>query len=259
MSITSLIFAAFCIGAILIYWLLPLRFRAGWLFVVSAGFVITWSWELAGILLVVATVNYYLGRWLGGAENRQRILLWIGILFNIFALAALKYSNFYIPALVRQLARVGIGVGPGGVQLLAPIGLSFITLQMISYLVDIYRHQLTAEKRWLEFNIYVLYFPKFLSGPIERAKGFIPKLDEHTSLTNSQIGRAFALIFVGLIRKRLFADSLNAMIPADAFVHPLNYSASILFSWLVAYAFALYNDFAGYSSIVRGVSSLFGI
>jgi alginate O-acetyltransferase complex protein AlgI len=259
MSITSLAFALFCTSAILIYWRLPTRFRVWWLFTVSAGFVVTWSWALAGILLVVAVVNYSLGRWLGSAQVRQRTLLWIGILFNLFVLAALKYADFYIQPLIRLLERGGIGIGPGGLQFLVSIGLSFITLQMISYLVDIYRHQLTAEKRWLKFGIYVLYFPKFLAGPIERAKVFIPKLDEHISLSNGQIARAFGLIFIGLVRKRLFADSLNALIPTDAFVHPLNYSAVVLFTWLVAYAFAIYNDFAGYSSIVRGISGLFGI
>ncbi len=259
MSITSLLFAGFCIAAIGVYWLLPARFRGGWVLAVSAAFVISWSWELAGILLAVATINYFLGRWLERAEKGRRAILWSGILFNIFVLAALKYSNFYIPALISLLARAGMGAGPGGLQLLASIGISFITLQMISYLVDVSRHQLAAEKRWLEFNIYVLYFPKFLAGPIERAKAFLPKLDEHKSLTQEQVLRAAGLIVIGLVRKRLLADPLNALIPADAFIHPLNYSATILFTWLIAYAFALYNDFAGYSSIARGISSLFGI
>jgi len=259
MNITSLVFAVFCAGTILVYWCLPARFRNWWLLVVSTGFIITWSWELAGILLVVATTNFYLGRWLGATENRQRVLLWIGILFNVFILVALKYSNFYIEALIRLFTRIGFGVGAGGLQLLVPIGLSFITLQLISYLIDIFKHHLSAEQSWLKFSIYVLYFPKFFSGPIERARTFIPKVNAPASLTKQQMIRALALIFLGLVRKRLFADALNAMIPMEAFVHPLNYSAPILLSFLVAYAFAIYNDFAGYSTIVRGVSSLFGI
>ena len=259
MNITSIIFSVFCAGTILIYWRLPFRFRSWWLLGISPLFVVSWSWELAGILLVVASTNFTLGQWLQSEKTRRRVLLWTGILFDIFVLLALKYSDFYLQALVRLSTRIGIEVNAGGLQLLAPVGLSFITLQMISYLVDISRSQLTAEKRWLEFSLYVIYFPKFLSGPIERAKTFIPKLGEHAPLTNDQIARGFALIFIGFVRKRLFADALNAMIPADAFVHPLNYSAAILLSWLLAYAFAIYNDFAGYSSIVRGVSSLFGI
>jgi D-alanyl-lipoteichoic acid acyltransferase DltB (MBOAT superfamily) len=259
MTITSLVFAVFCALTILIYWRFPQHYRSLWLFIVSTVFIITWSWELAAILLVIATVNFYLGGWLGAAKDKRRVLLWIGIVFNILVLVALKYSGFYVAALAHLLNRTGIRTGAGGLQFLVPIGLSFITVQMISYLIDIFKNQLVAEKRWLEFNTYVLYFPKFLSGPIERAKTFIPKLDRPVTLTKDQIVNAIALILIGMVRKIIFADALNALIPADAFVHPLNYSATVLFTWLLAYAFAIYNDFAGYSSMVRGISSLFGI
>ena len=221
MTITSLVFAVFCVLTILIYWRLPQRYRIVWLFTVSTVFVLTWSWELAAILLVIATVNFNLGSWLGAAKDERRVLLWIGIVFNILVLAALKYSGFYVAALAHLLNRIGIRTGAGGLQFLVPIGLSFITVQMISYLIDIFKDQLVAEKRWLEFNTYVLYFPKFLSGPIERAKTFIPKLDRLVTLTKDQIVNAIALILIGMVRKIIFADALNALIPADAFVHPL--------------------------------------
>ena len=259
MSITSLIFCVFFTGAILIYWRLPFRFRPGWLLGISALFVVSWSWELACVLAVVAVTNFTLGRWLQAEKTRRRSLLWTGILFNILVLLGLKYSDFYLQDLARLLSGFGIGKGTGGLQLLVPVGLSFITLQMISYLVDVSKAQLPAEQSWLKFGVYVFYFPKFLSGPIERAKTFIPKLEQHVPLVKDQIGRGLALILIGLVRKRLLADTLNAMIPTDIFVHPLDYSGALLLSWLVAYAFAIYNDFAGYSSIVRGVSSLFGI
>ena len=259
MSVTSLIFGLFCLCAILVYRLAPVRFRNPWLLIVSLIFVITWSWQLAAILLGVAGVNYFLGGWLGQADKRRRYLLWIGIIFNILVLIVMKYEYFYLPELTRWLEQMGIGLGPGALQVIVSVGLSFIALQMISYLVDVSRGQLVPERRWLEFNLYVFYFPKFLSGPIERLKSFIPRLDEPRRLDRDRLIQALGLIFIGLIRKRLFADMLNAMIPADAFTHPLNYTATILLSWLLAYAFALYNDFAGYSSIVRGLSSLFGI
>ena len=109
MSITSFVFIIFCAVSILIYWRLPQRYRIPWLFTVSMVFILTWSWNLAGILLVVATVNFFLGKWLGiagstptpgtnpskspgTARNNRRILLWLGIGFNVLALVALKYS-----------------------------------------------------------------------------------------------------------------------------------------------------------------------
>ena len=138
MSITSLLFFAACLPAILVYWLLPARYRIPWLLAASLGFLLTWTWELAAILLTVATVNYFLGRWLGRAGQRRKALLWIGIGFNLVVLAGLKYSDFFAPALVSLLGRMGIATRTGSLQFLTAVGLSFATLQLISYLVDVY-------------------------------------------------------------------------------------------------------------------------
>jgi D-alanyl-lipoteichoic acid acyltransferase DltB (MBOAT superfamily) len=259
MNITTLVFAAFALIVIAGYRLLPVRFKKIWLFMASLGFLLTWAWEFAAILFVIGTVNYFLGKWLGETKERGKAILWIGIVFNIFVLLIFKYSDFYLPHLASFLARLGLGKNSEGLQLLMPIGLSFTTLQMISYLADIHKRIAPPEKRWLEFTLYVLYFPKLISGPIERARVFIPRLDHPQPFSVESIGRNCALIVVGLTRKLLFANVLNALIPATAFTQPLNYSAQLLLLWLAAYAFGLYNDFAGYTSIVRGVSGLLGI
>ena len=259
MSITTLVFAAFCAVSILIYWRLPQHYRPIWLFAVSIVFVITWSWELAGILLVVATVNFYLGGWLGVAENRRRILLSIGIGFNILALLALKYSGFYIIALTNLLEKMGIHTGAGGLHLLVPIGLSFIAVQMISYLVDIHNRILTPEARWLDFALYVVYFPKILSGPIERARTILPMFKQPKPLDTQKVEQNCWLIVIGLFRKIVLADTLTTIIPAAIFLHPGAFAGQDLVLYLLAYAFVIYNDFAGYTSIVRGVSGFFGI
>jgi len=259
MNITTLAFAAFMVIVIAGYRLLPSRFRNIWLLAACLGFLLTWAWQFAVFLLIIGTVNYFLGRWLGAAKERRKHILWIGIAFNIFVLLIFKYSDFYIPQFSAVLVRLGIDTSSEGLRLLMPIGLSFTVVQLISYLTDVYKQILQPEKRWLEFNIYVLYFPKLISGPIERARLFIPRLDQPPSLTTDAIGRSFALIVIGLVRKLLFANVLSALLPAAAFTQPLNYSAQMLLLWLLAYAFMIYNDFAGYTSIVRGVSGLLGI
>ena len=259
MSITSLAFAAFCAVAILIYWRLPQHYRTIWLFAISIIFVVTWSWELAAILLVVATINFYLGRWLGVAECRRRVLLWIGIGFNVLALVALKYSGFYVAALTNLLEKMGIHTGAGGLLLLVPVGLSFIAVQMISYLVDIHNRIFKPEAHWLDFALYVVYFPKMLSGPVERARTILPMFKQPKAPDAQAVERNFWLIVVGLVRKIVLADSLSSIIPAAIFLHPENYAGQDLMLYLLAYAFVIYNDFAGYTSIVRGISGFFGI
>jgi alginate O-acetyltransferase complex protein AlgI len=259
MSITSLVFVLFCAASILIYWRLPQRQRILWLFTVSMMFIISWSWNLAGILLVVATVNFNLGKWLGAAKDRQRALLWIGIGFNVLALVALKYSGFYVSALTTLLQKMGVHTGAGGLLLLVPIGLSFITVQMISYLVDIHHRMLKPETGWLNFALYVVYFPKMLSGPIERARTILPVFKQPKAPDAQAAERNFWLIIVGVVRKVVLADSLSSIIPAAIFLHPETFAGQDLVLYLLAYAFVIYNDFAGYTSIVRGISGFFGI
>jgi len=116
-----------------------------------------------------------------------------------------------------------------------------------------------AEPDVVHFALYLAYFPKLLAGPIERARSFLPRLTAAGDVTNDVLARSATLIVIGIGRKLLIADPLFSRIPAEVTVDPLQYPAPRLLVWLVAYAFALYNDFAGYTDIVRGVSGLFGI
>ncbi|MFH2040795.1 MAG: MBOAT family O-acyltransferase, partial [Chloroflexota bacterium] len=259
MTITSLIFMSFCLIALGVYWKLPTQYRILWLLAISSIFLLTWSWQLAGIFLVIGTVNYFLGKWLWKAEINRRTLLWMGIGFNILILVLLKYSDFYSSDLTRLLERIGFNIGAGSLYLLVPIGLSFAIVQMISYLVDIYNRIFVPELNWLDFLLYVIYFPKLISGPIERARRILPLIKKPTSLDYISIERNFWLIIVGLVRKIILADTLAALIPAAIFLHPEVYPGQDLLVYLLAYAFAIYNDFAGYSNIVSGISGLFGI
>ena len=143
--------------------------------------------------------------------------------------------------------------------LLLPIGLAYYSLQNISYLIDIYRKQTVAATDFIDFALYLAYFPKLLSGPIERARTFLPKLAQPRHVDNKLLARSFTLIIVGLMRTLLIAGILLKMIFWDAFETPAKYTAPELIGWLLIYSLFLYNDFAGYTSIVRGVSGLFGL
>ncbi|MEZ0395079.1 MAG: MBOAT family O-acyltransferase [Anaerolineales bacterium] len=257
MSITSPLFFACAALFILAHWKLPPRLRLPWLLLGSMAFLATWSWQFILVLLVVTAVNYGLGLRLAGP--RKRLILWAGILFNLGVLLFFKYHRFYAPALSAFLSRLGIAAGTGALGLLMPVGLSFLTIQFISYLVDVSQGRIPPEKDALVFALYGYYFPKLLSGPIERAGEFFGRLRAPAAPSGERLTRSLSLILVGLARKVLLADSLNALLPADLFENPGLYPGPLLAVWLLAYAFALYNDFAGYTGIVRGVSALLGI
>jgi len=259
MNVTALVFFV-CAGiAALVYQRLKPHWRMPWLLVISAGFVVTWSWQFVLVLLVYSALNFALGQLADPAKTHARAWARAGILVNILFLFVFKYSDFYLPQFSALLSSLG-ALQPGSVlHLLLPVGLSFLMVQNISYLLDVVNQRLPAEKDFLRFCVYIFYFPKLLSGPVERARSFLPKLATPLKLDRSLLERSAALIFTGLLRKLALANPLFNLIPAQAFVTPLDYPGQNLVFWLLAYTFALYNDFAGYTAIVRGVSLWFGI
>lgn len=259
MTVTSLCFFAVSMAAALIYHKLPARFANIWLLLVSAVFVATWSWSFVLILAVFVFINFaiaslierkteYAGRWCS-----------LGIVVNIGFVFLFKYNNFYLPALNQWLTAVRLISSTHLINIVVPVGLSFLLVQAISYLLDVKNKRVTAETNIINLAVYFLYFPKLLSGPVERARTFLPRLSNPSPLTRDVLERSAALILIGLFRKIVFADPLFSMIPENAFLNPLDYSGQNLFFWLLGYSFALYNDFAGYTGIIRGVSLWFGI
>ena len=259
MTVTSLLFLLCAAIAAGVYHFLPARWKIAWLALVSAGFVATWSWKFVLILVLFALVNFLIAKKIDPESPNRRRWTTLGIIFNVLILFVFKYGGFFLSELQTFLRSIGIAKPGIALQILLPIGLSFLVIQTISYLLDVSNKRLVAETNFIKFSVYILYFPKLLSGPVERARQFLPRLDSPLPLDRALAERSLALLLTGLFRKLVFANPLFNMIPPEAFIHPLNYPGQDLFFWLLAYAFALYNDFAGYTLIVRGVSLWFGI
>lgn len=259
MTVTALVFFFCAALAALVYHRLPANLRLSWLLLVSAAFIVTWSWQFVLVLVVYGLINYTLGLRVDPVKPHFKSWARFGVVINVIFLFVFKYSDFYLPQFSAFLYTVGL-LEPGRVlQILLPVGLSFLTVQNISYLLDVANNRLKPESNLIRFCLYIFYFPKLLSGPVERAKTFLPRLVAPLAVNRLLMERSAALILAGLFRKLVLANPLFNMIPAGAFVSPLDYPGQQLAAWLVAYAFALYNDFAGYTAIVRGVSLWFGI
>jgi len=237
---------------VMVYYLLPSRAQVIWLLVVSCFFYATWSWGYLVTLIVFSFLNFILARWI--EMNKSRSLFLLGIIINAGSLVVLKLLvGPYGASLLEQIK------GPNLTGLLLPVGFSFYVLQNISYITDAYRGQIKAEKDILHFSLYLAYFPKLLAGPIERAKHFLPQLSKKRTVGKKDIEQGLYLILIGLVRKVIIADQLVKIPPVDGFTNPQNYSSLERVIWLLIFAFVIYNDFAGYTSIVRGVSCFLGI
>ena len=245
MAITSLPFGAFVAGALVVYYAFPRSWQNHWLLLVSCAFYASFGWQLVAILLLSAAGNVAIGRQLARHPARRRAWLALGITANLALLVALRSTP-------PSLAQTPL------FQAATVVGASFYVLRGISYLLDV-STKTVEQVSPSTLALYFVYFPTLLAGPIERAGVFLPRLQADRIVDDRTIAHSLGLVLLGMSRKILIADPLAELLPGNAFVAPARLDGSALAWTIVGYAFYLYNEFAGYTAIVRGVSGLFGI
>jgi len=254
MDIISFEFFVFCAVVIIIYAWLSRPAQNFWLLLASYGFYLTFGFQYVLFLLSLTWFNFWIGAKIANTGSAKKWLR-VGVVTDVGLLIALKViTGPYGGRLAELLSGQGQLI-----SILLPIGFSFYVLQSISYLVGIERRQFKPADHWVEFALYMAYFPKMLAGPIERVNYFLPQIEKKRKVDSAQFGGGVGLILLGLLRKMVIADGLSSIRPGDIFNMAANYSSLELGLWLPVFAFELYNDFAGYSNIVRGISKLLGI
>jgi len=252
MQIVSPQFLLFAAVILAFYYLLARKAQNVWLLLASYFFYATISWQYALVLLGVTAVNYFIG-----SKATSRGWLSLGIGLNVASFLSLKLiAGPYGP---RLIGLSGLSVPPEALNLLLPIGFSFYILQAISYLIDIHRGQAEVADGFVDFALYLSFFPKMLAGPIERPARFFSGLRADRRVDKVAFARGLGLVLVGLLRKVILADRLIAFLPPDVFTDPAAFSALEKWIWFLVFTFGLYNDFAGYTSIARGLAALMGI
>ena len=171
MEVISLKFACFSIITIFVYYLVDPKWRVPLLTVLSLGFILTYNLYLAVYVIIFALINFLLGRKLQTTQHKAWIFR-VGIGFNLLQLLVLKYSGFIIDP-VLDLMNASVRISQIS-SILVPIGISYLTLQGIGYLVNIKMGWEKPEEKFFNFLLYITYFPKFLAGPIERSNHFLP-------------------------------------------------------------------------------------
>ena len=261
LSVTSSSFFAFVLIALGAYYLVPKKAQNLILLLSSYLFSISWNWTFAVVILTASGSTFLLAVQIEKTEKRSRSRwLWLGIALNLAALLFFKYFGDTQGLLIRAINHFKIAA-PAlvSLKLLTPIGISFYVLQSISYLVDVHREQIPASRSFVDVSLYLAYFPKLLAGPIERADNFFKQIHADRIIDNALLTDSLVRIFVGLVRKIVISDMIARLIPVGVFATPKNFPIPDLIFWWIVFAFVVYNDFAGYTSIARGVSGLFGI
>lgn len=212
------------------------------------------------LLIASILLNFYLGLKIAGAlkEKIQQRFLYIGIIFNVGLLLYFKYFNFFYEGFVDIISFFGITASYSTLSILLPLGISFFTFQTLGYLLDVYNEEIEPSSNILHFSLFVAYFPKILSGPIERASKMMPQIKEKRILTYNVFADGLRQIMWGIFAKMVIAEKC-AEIANPIFNNSENYSGSMLLIGAFFYAVQLYADFSGYSNMAIGISKLFGI
>lgn len=259
MLFNSFEFPLFLIFIVIVYYAIPHRFRINLLLVASYFFYALWKLESVAIIGGMTIAAYLAAIQI---EKRDRLLektgyFVFGLLFSLGPLLFFKYVNFFGRSMQSLLALLHISFNFPLLNILLPIGISFYTLQIVGYLIDVYRGEHKAERNFSIFALYVSFFPKLLSGPIERAGDFLPQLHKKYNFDEKRITEGLKLILWGLFKKIVIANRLAIYVNA---VYG-NYTHHTGTSLLVAtffFAVQLYNDFSGYTDIAIGSAKIMG-
>ena len=259
MMFTSWEFVLLFACSVVLYYTLPRKFQKSVLLVASLCFAGYFNLMFPVIALAITGITYYLGKYIGRQEDdkpRKRIFC-AGIVFLILFLAVFKYMGFIEINLQWLLGLVGIPFDLPAESILFPLGISFYTFQALSYLIDVYWGEEDAEKSLMDFTLYMLFFMKFLSGPIERAGDFLPQSKEGKSFDYENVTYGVKLMCIGLMKKMIIADRLAPYLN-DILGSVQNTSGVQLLMAGLLYPIELYADFSGYTDIAIGGAMVFG-
>ena len=254
-SIDFLIF--FCI-AFTLYFFIPQKYKWAFLLTVSLVFYGWWNPYYLSLLIVPVIFVYFISISLykTKSKRKRKTLLILGLLVSLAGLLVYKYTNFIGGSLYSLGALFITDLKYKPLNLLLPIGISFYTFKLVSYLVDVYNEKLPAEKHAGYFALYVSFFPQLLMGPIDRAVNLLPELKKKVTFDMDRIVSGFQLVVYGLFKKMVIADRL-AIFVNEVFRDPENQGIHLVFG-AYFYAFQIYCDFSGYSDIAIGLARMLG-
>ena len=261
MLFNSFGYALFLPVVFTLYWITPGKFRWIILLMSSYYFYASWGPEYISVILLTTIVSYIAALLMDvrrkGKVYRKSILI-ISIILCAGVLFFFKYFNFFTENISLLFEKLSIPMHPTTLKLALPIGISFYIFQTISYLVDVYKGDIHAEKSFGIYAVYISFFPKVMQGPIERGKKLLPQLNAHRKFQFDQASYGLKLMAWGYFKKLVLADGLSV------YVNQVynNLSAYKGFSLVLAtffFAIQLYCDFSGYTDIALGSAKVLGI
>lgn len=259
MVFNSLNFAVFFLIVYALYLFLDHKWQNRMLIVASCIFYGAWNWKFLFLLWGTMVIDYNVGLFLSKTEipQKRKLILSVSLIANLVVLGFFKYFNFFAANLQSLAAFFNFPLNIHFLNIVLPVGISFYTFQAMGYTIDVYRRNVEPCKRFLDFAVFVTFFPQLVAGPIERAGHMLPQIQKTRTLRMDWIYEGTYLILFGLFQKIYIADNLAKLVePVFSSAPPYN-GIQVLFV-VYAFAFQIFCDFAGYSNMARGLARLLG-
>jgi alginate O-acetyltransferase complex protein AlgI len=262
MQFNSTAFAIFLPIVFLAYWFIAnknLSLQNGLLLASSYIFYAWWDYRFLFLLAFSTLLDYAVGFKIFQARGRaKKQWLWLSVIVNLGFLCVFKYYNFFADSLADLLLQIGVKANLSSLTIILPVGISFYTFHGLSYVFDIYRGKIKPEPNWMNYAVFVSFFPLLVAGPIERATHLLPQIVSKRTFDYSKAVDGLRQILWGLCKKIIIADTCAKYVNL-AFENTHTSPGSTLVMGAVFFSIQIYCDFSGYSDIAIGTARLFGI
>jgi alginate O-acetyltransferase complex protein AlgI len=261
MLFNSLTFIVFFAVVVFLHRLpLPWTARKTNLLLASYVFYAAWNPPFVILLWLSTVVDWYVARWIYATDDprRRRWLLWVSLGVNLGMLGYFKYGGFLLENFTALMASVGIAYAPPAWDIILPVGISFYTFQTLSYTLDIYLKRAKPCDSFLDFALFVTFFPQLVAGPIVRPTDLIPQFARPFNASAQQVLWGMLLITLGLFQKIVIADGLLAPVADKVYGAATGVGATDAWIGTLAFSGQIFCDFAGYTTTAIGCALVLG-
>jgi D-alanyl-lipoteichoic acid acyltransferase DltB (MBOAT superfamily) len=262
MLFNSMPYAVFMALVFAAYWLLcarSVRLQNALLLAASYVFYGWWNWRYLSLIVIASAVHYVVGLRLHAATSPRRRRAWLSVslVTGLGMLGVFKYAGFFVDSFAAVLTSCGLRADLPTLRFVLPLGISFFTLQSLTYPLAIYHGRCEPTRRIVEFFAFVAFFPQLLAGPIERAYRMLPQFLQPRVFDPLQARDGLRQMLNGLLKKVVIADNLAPHVEA-IFADPTRHDGATLAIGALFFAFQIYCDFSGYSDLAIGSAKLLG-
>ncbi len=263
MLFNSIPFAIFLPCVFFIYWFVVNKsYKHQNIFLLGASYFFygSWDWRFLFLLAFSTFLDYFTGQKIDQSESKRTKKLWLftSIFVNLGFLGFFKYYNFFAGSLANLFQSMGFKSHFETLNIILPVGISFYTFHGLSYVFDIYNKKIKPTKDFVDYSLFVSFFPLLIAGPIERATHLLPQVEKPRTFDYAKAADGLKQILWGLFKKIVIADNC-AEYANQVFNNSAHYSGSTLVLGAVLFTFQIYGDFSGYTDIALGTARLFGI